>query len=88
MAWADERIIRMDAALNRIEAVAQELQEIDAIANALIEAAIMPSSSTALRTIVRALAFRLGDMSAKAEDIIEIVNTGLTLTEAEKECAE
>ena len=68
--------------------MAQELQEIDAIANALIEAAIMPSSSTALRTIVRALAFRLGDMSAKAEDIIEIVNTGLTLPEAEKERAE
>ena len=88
MAWADERILRMDAALNRIEAVAQELQEIDAIANALIEAAIMPSSNTALRTIVRALAFRLGDMSAKAEDIIEIVNTGLTVPEAEKECAE
>lgn len=86
MAWEDERILRMDAALNRIEGVVKELQEIDSIVNALIEAATMPSS-TALRTIVRALAFRLGDMSAKAEDIIEIVNSGFTVPEAEQEDA-
>ena len=87
MAWEDERLLRMDDALNRIGVVAHELHEIDSIVNALIEAATMPSS-TALRTIVRALAFRLGDMSAEAEDIIEIVNTGRTVPEAEKECDE
>ena len=77
-----------DLQLRELKDTVKELNDTIKSLNALIEAAIMPSSSTALRTIVRALAFRLGDMSAKAENIIEIVNTGLTVPEAEKECAE
>ena len=86
MAWADERLFKMDAALNRIEVVAQELQEIDAIADALLETA-KEIRWAAGKEIIACLAYRLGELSTKAEDIVEIVNTGLTVQEAEQEDA-
>lgn len=62
--------------------------DLDEIAYALIEAANMPSSAAAIRTIVRALAVQIVDAATKVEGIKDIVDETMSMPEAEQEDAE
>ena len=74
----------MESCLGRIEGRARELEEIEKIGGALIEAATMPSAQ-ALREISRSFGFRLFSMAAIVQDIKDDAETGLQEPEAEEE---
>lgn len=74
----------MESCLYRIEGRTRELEELEKIGDALIEAATMPSSR-ALREIVRSLGFRLFSMATIVQDIKDDAETGLQEPEAEEE---
>lgn len=77
-----EKALRMELALANINDKLLELSELASISTALIEAATMPSED-ALRTIVRALAFRLEYLDDVRDEIESAVTDGLREPEAE-----
>ena len=75
-------INKMGRALYKIYDASKVASDLNNITNALLEAATMPST-TALRTIVKALAIQVGEAAARVEDIRYFVDEGLAFPEAE-----
>ena len=78
-----EKLANMEQALGEIDDKLLELSELASISTALIEAATMPSED-ALRTIARALAFRLEYLNDVCDEIDRTVMDGLREPEAEE----
>ena len=78
-----EQIQVMESCLARIEGRTRELEEIEKIGGALIEAATMPSTQ-ALREISRSLGFRLFSLAAIVQDRKADAEAGLQEPEAEE----
>lgn len=80
----EKRHTNMVSALVAIDDKLLELSELASISTALLEAATMPSED-ALRTIVRALAFRLEYLNDVCDEIESTVTDGLREPEAEED---
>lgn len=78
-----EKLANMERALGEIDDKLLELSELASIGTALLEAATMPSED-ALRTIVRAMAFRLEYFNDVCDEIENAVTDGLREPEAEE----
>lgn len=79
-----EKLANMELALANINDKLLEMSELASISTALLEAATMPSED-ALRTIVRALAFRLEYLDDVRDEIERTAHDGLREPEAEEE---
>lgn len=79
-----EKLANMEQALGEIDEKLVEMSELASISTALLEAATMPSED-ALRTIVRALAFRLEYLGDVRDEIERTAHDGLREPEAEED---
>lgn len=80
----EKRHTNMVSALVAIDEKLVEMSELASISTALLEAATMPSED-ALRTIVRALAFRLEYLDDVRDEIERTAHDGLREPEAEED---